>query len=279
MTDLDTSEVIMNNVVKSPEESDFPKMHLALVNKESNDQLSVAFVNPYTKEEFFDDLQFVMQIEGPAEFTGGGTIGCEGNNRLSSRLLKSQAVVSIHIQDPSEEVKVWAGWATGQNYVRLTPELMLSPMGEEESQEGTEKDVDANVIKELESEKIKGPDMTKYVDKLHKKLANHHQEVVEKLKKKPKGEPKHGARIHDRKARNARRGDNQGQKEDDDDDDGEMARGRKNKSFRQKYDSNAFASGLDFRRHIMASVFLLLAMGYILVVSGRRRTVKGRRDL
>lgn len=278
MTDLDTSEVIMNNVVRSPEESDFPKMHLALVNKESNDQLSVAFVNPYSKEEFFDDLQFVMQIEGPAEFTGGGTIGCEGNNRLSARLLESQAVVSIHIQDPSEEVKVWAGWATGQNYVRLTPELLLSPMGEEESQEGTEKDVDANVIKELESEIIKGEDMTKYMEKLKTKLVN---QKVEKLKKKPKGEPKHGARIHDRKARNARRGDNQGQKEDDDDDNDdhdEMTRG-KNKSFRQKYDSDAFASALDFRRHMMASVFLLLAIGYILVVSGRRRTVKGRRDL
>lgn len=137
MTDLDTSEVIMNNMVRSAEDSDFPKMHLAVLIDDnhmespyhySSEDLTIVFVNPYTHDEFPDDLQFVIQLEGEgAEFVGGGSIGCEDNHRVSARLRDDGGLVALQIHDTSASFKMWAGWATGQNAVRLTPPLLLEP--------------------------------------------------------------------------------------------------------------------------------------------------------
>ena len=100
MTDLSTEEVIMNNEVKSPEESDFPKMHLVVLDSNSNHlespyrydpslsslEIHIKFVNPYPSSEFSElaDLQFVMEVEGNAQFIDGGAIGCDGNIRVRS---------------------------------------------------------------------------------------------------------------------------------------------------------------------------------------------------
>lgn len=137
MTELDTSEVIMNSVVKAAEESDFPKMHLVVIEDDNNmespfhytpseEQFTIAFVNPYSKDEFREDIQFVMDVEGPAEFVGGGAIGCEGNKRVAARLFNG-GQVQLKLLDPTASLRIWAGWATGHEAVRLTPNLLLEP--------------------------------------------------------------------------------------------------------------------------------------------------------
>ncbi len=164
MTDLSTDEVIMNEEVKPPEESDFPKMHLAVLDDNENPiektifeydpsakMIQIAFVNPYTTDEFQDDLQFVVEIEGPtedsraAEFVSGEAIGCENNRRASGRLLSNQAAVILQINDPTAKLRLWGGWATGHNAVRLTPDLILEP-GQQ-----TKEEVEQS-IEELEEE-------------------------------------------------------------------------------------------------------------------------------
>lgn len=154
MTELDTSEVIMNSVVKAPEDSDFPKMHLAMVDGDESAHaetpivyqpdagtttatLTIAFVNPYSTDEFPEknDLQFVIQLEDSSggapgvsgEFVDGGTIGCEGNQRVSARYRDDKGRVQLQIHDTSASFKMWAGWATGQSAVRLTPTMILEP--------------------------------------------------------------------------------------------------------------------------------------------------------
>ena len=142
MTDLSIEEVIMNNEVKSPEESDFPNMHLVVLDANENHMetpyhydpssfsssgsidINIAFVNPYSIQEFREDLQFVMEVEGPAEFIDGGAIGCEGNIRISG--YNNDAVV-LKVNDPTAKLKVWGGWATGHSSVRLIPDLILEP--------------------------------------------------------------------------------------------------------------------------------------------------------
>ena len=158
MTDLSTDEVIMNEEVLPPEESDFPEMHLAVLDQNENavqgttveydpfaKTIQIAFVNPYSKSEFRDDLQFVVEIEGPtedsraAEFVTAESIGCDNNRRASGRLLSNQAAMVLQINDPTAKLRLWGGWATGHNAVRLTPDLILEPgQTKEEAEESIE---------------------------------------------------------------------------------------------------------------------------------------------
>jgi hypothetical protein len=159
MTDLSTDEVIMNNEVKAAADSDFPKMHLVVidsVNKNymespyhySSQELTIAFVNPYTPEEFSEDIQFVMEVDGPASFIEGGTIGCENDKRVAARWMDDDGKVVLKIHDMSAKLRVWAGWATGQNPVRLTPELNLEPASVPTKQKEEEEDTKATERKE-----------------------------------------------------------------------------------------------------------------------------------
>jgi hypothetical protein len=173
MTDLSIEEVIMNNEVKSPEESDFPKMHLVVLDANENHMetpyhydpsslsssssgsinINIAFLNPYSIKEFRDDLQFVMEVEGPAEFIDGGAIGCEGNIRISG--YNNDAVV-LKVNDPTAKLRVWGGWATGHSSVRLTPDLILEPgviISSTTTTNGEEK------IKKEEMEKEENPEI------------------------------------------------------------------------------------------------------------------------
>ena len=167
MTDLSTDEIIMNNEVKLPEESDYPKMHLVVLDDDDNHvespykyhssslsdssssptELKLAFVNPYKDTDEgrdLGDIQFVMEIgvvggsnEGggeeeespssPASFIDGGAIGCDGNKRVSASLRDYDGHVKLRINDPTSNIRVWAGWATGQESVRLVPDLILEP--------------------------------------------------------------------------------------------------------------------------------------------------------
>jgi hypothetical protein len=157
MTDLSTDEIIMNNEVKLPEESDFPKMHLVVLDEDDNHlespfkyhpstetELKLAFVNPYKDTDEgreLGDIQFVMEVgvvgaageeedgeaPSPASFINGGAIGCDGNKRVSASLRDYDGHVKLRINDPASRIRIWAGWATGQESVRLVPDLILEP--------------------------------------------------------------------------------------------------------------------------------------------------------
>ena len=192
MTELDTSEVIMNGVVKAAEASDFPQVHLAVLLGENYEEihhespfvyrpdpgtstasLTIAFVNPYSLDDFPEknDLQFIIQLEDSsggapgvsASFVGGGSIGCEGNQRVSARYRDNDGQVQLQIHDVSASLKMWAGWATGQHAVQLTPTLVLEPgledgdpiQGNEVTPE--EKQTTEGAEEERDIEKKKGP--------------------------------------------------------------------------------------------------------------------------
>jgi len=175
MMELATDEVIMNEEVKPPEESDFPRMHLAVLDENDKPiesatykydptvtKIKIAFVNPYTTSEFNEDLQYVIDVEGPtedsraAEFVAGGSVGCDNNKRVAGRLLTSQSAVELQINDPTAKLKLWAGWATGHNAVRLVPDLILEPQEAgspaEKKDEGLSIEEQEEAIQELEEE-------------------------------------------------------------------------------------------------------------------------------
>ena len=205
MTELSTDEVIMNEEVKPPEQSDFPKMYLAVLDKsdtpiDSNrfqydptvPTMNIAFVNPYSSSEFNEDLQFVMEIEGPtedskaAEFVDGGLIGCDHNKRVSNNLVYSQASVVLQINDPTATLRIWAGWATGHNAVRLVHDLVLEPgQAKEQAKEKEEQPLSReeeeeeleNLEEELAEEEFRNTDKEKLLreeqeEKLEKLLNN-----------------------------------------------------------------------------------------------------------
>jgi hypothetical protein len=327
MTELDTSEVIMNNVVKAPEESDFPNMHLAVVADDDNNDnnmiespyhysseiVRIAFVNPYSKDEFDDDLQYVMEVDGPAEFIGGGAIGCDGNRRASARLMDSSQL-TLKIFDTSSTLRVWGGWATGHNAVRLTENLMLKPR---QGREGVTPENDQRDKRNKPAEDgtlNRTPDKDPNLDII---------EATKTIKHKPKGAPlidveeimredrkekrqaghmkmrkdvaNHGGKIKAKEATEMRPqkmkpSDN---KLNSDKFDaikqkhfeklksihGHFSQPKdKKKSFREHYDSDEFADQFHMQSYIFACIFFILTMGYTVLAPGRRR-VKGRRDL
>ena len=179
--------VIMNYEVKSAEDSDFPRMHLVVVDDKSGNHVespyhyirtdnveptvvSIAFDNPYAPAEFNADVQFVMEVQpldgndsNPgAEFVGGGAIGCEHNKRVSARLRDSNGIVKLQINDPTSHLKVLAGWATGHEAVRLTHPLILQPVPENDQQIAANKeDVTADnkiVESDIDEKDLQGDD-------------------------------------------------------------------------------------------------------------------------
>jgi hypothetical protein len=347
----------MNNIVKAPEESDFPKMHLAVVDGDNHmespyhyhskeKELNIAFVNPYTKEEFEDDVQFVLEVDGPAEFIDGG---CEGNRRIAARLFKTTKII-LKIHDPSATLKVWGGWATGQGPVQLTNNLILEPHSNTTAEGNGDSVGDAEVLA-AEIGKVQGNDTAIQADEVvnsepgnpelvdegdAEKIIVNAEPLVEeeddpsgkkdeiektkKFKNKPKGTPAassksdrklighkkegHQPRKHALKMEREERQqeiDNLKEKIKDmhpikkvshvhnaikemkdtlkDKYDFNGGAEMKKKSFREKYESDSFADQLDMKRHIVACIFFAIAMGYIMFFHGRRRGVKGRRDL
>jgi len=212
MTDLSIEEVMMNNEVKSPEESDFPKIHLVALDENKNyidspyhydpsssssSGINIKFVNPYSIQEFPDDLYFVMEVEGPAEFIEGGTIGCDLNIRLSARLDDNDGVVILKVNDPTAKIRVWGGWATGQNSVRLTPDLILEP-GHISSTKDNKEEVEEKTIgvdsdnaeinkqkKEEEEEIIRGNDNIRVGDESEKEIQQQKERILPEEYKTP----------------------------------------------------------------------------------------------
>jgi hypothetical protein len=209
MTDLSTEEVIMNSFVKSETESDFPRMHLTVVESGNNHMespyhfpptisspLTIAFINPYTKDEFNDDIQFVMEVEGLAEFVSGGALGCENNKRVSSRLIQG-GKVELQINDPSKPLRVWAGWACGHQAVRLTPSLLLEPAATAAAAKIPEKDQDEGERKGKKS--LSRSDDAK--ERMHRPVKGHVKNAPEELEevKEPDKKMKDDRKSHHQK--------------------------------------------------------------------------------
>ncbi|KAL3925120.1 MAG: hypothetical protein SGILL_000625 [Bacillariaceae sp.] len=124
------------------------------VSEDGSTEIKIAFVNPYSTQEFNEDIQFVMEVghvaeqaedapPPPASFVEGGTVGCEHDKRVAARYTDRQGQVVLRIEDSTVPLKVWAGWATGQNPVRLTPDLIIMPKMKE-TEEGDTQDASAD---------------------------------------------------------------------------------------------------------------------------------------
>ena len=305
MTELDTSEVIMNNVVKSADESAFPKIHLAAVDNDNHvespyhykdTEVNIAFVIPYSTSEFNEDVQFVMEVDGPAEFVDGGTIGCDGNKRVSSRLRDSEQV-TLQIRDPMATLKVLAGWATGHSAVTLTPYLVLEPhLGDDEPSRNLDEEI---VEEESEVEKLKGhkKERSKKLPKGLKlgQIGNHMDMIKQKvkgkdhvdmMKQKMKDSLEYNKRIQDT-AKKFQKWQKRGlstEEPEEDDEELEIMDSRRNigkgrgQPFRRSYDSDDFASRLDMSSYLFGCAFFILSIGSIIISMGKIRD-KGRRDL
>ena len=153
MTDLSTDEVIMNSQVVSATDSSHPKVHLALASEQPNDEANLRvedstkiYVTPppppndkvvlidlrLNTEDYADlkDVQFVVDVESGSE-DGESTSSaslingqCDDNKRVAARG-HDTVTLKLSTDDAiaTEPVRVWAGWATGHEAVRLTPVL------------------------------------------------------------------------------------------------------------------------------------------------------------
>lgn len=120
MTELDETEVIMNNQVVPFKDSTDKSMYIDLTS--NNDKIEVGstvtlvFRNPKSRP----DVMYVM------EATSGGTFAdgkCDNAKRVGG---KSTAVSFAHsLVIHSLPVYVWGGWATGHEAVQLTDRLVL----------------------------------------------------------------------------------------------------------------------------------------------------------
>ncbi|CAB9498687.1 expressed unknown protein [Seminavis robusta] len=132
MTDLDTTEVIMNNQVVASEDSDHPNVHLEIVQQQGA-MVELKLIVP----EELQDVQFVVDILYPeedvvvvkAKLVHGQ---CDHDKRVAAR---SGDTVTLQFWSDDQCVSVVAGWATGHEAVRLTPVLQVCPQAGEQQQE------------------------------------------------------------------------------------------------------------------------------------------------
>lgn len=130
MTDLDTSEVMMNHAVVSAEESDDLNIHVYVVGSDDRDTI----LKTYPVDQFPVTLdlqvitkpnpnvfpstsayQYAIEVAGKAYFPRGA---CEGKKRAAGSLTETIRVV---VEEPG--ATVWAAWASAYEMVRLTPVL------------------------------------------------------------------------------------------------------------------------------------------------------------
>ncbi len=141
MTELDTSEIIMNNKVVAVSESDFPKMRLGLVHeKEPSSVIEVDYnrslpfacwirlSNPYDE---FSTIEYVVETKSTssknsATFAEVG--GCENNRRAAGKTGPNDLGIFFRIEewpDSEGEFHVLGGWASGHEKVRLLEPLIF----------------------------------------------------------------------------------------------------------------------------------------------------------
>ena len=324
----------MNNVVKSPEESDFPKMHLEIVpgnsprkSEDGSTEIKIAFVNPYSTQEFNEDIQFIMEVGlvaekesedasvPPASFVEGGTIGCEHNKRVAARYMDRQGQVVLRIDDNTVPLKVWAGWATGQNPVRLTPDLILEPKLTSTESDSRIEDSANNPADKLPVKPIKQmlPNLQKDVPEelgnLKDERPGHHntkQKISHTLKHKTENDNRAmniAESIKRRQleldlktdAKQKRRIEHEEEEDSKRDDDNSRAAAAELKRKRQESDARmkshrskleaqlrknfgSSSDDFDMTRHLVGCGFFVVCIGGFLCFFGKKKE-KGRRDL
>jgi hypothetical protein len=148
MLELTTEEVIMNQAVVAYEESSRKDLYVAVVGDDGtlsgqggrislNDSLSapimftLKLINP---GEDIPDLQYAIETTEGATFKGGG---CDGRRSLGR--LRDDLGLELTIHAPDKEIRVWAGWATKHEAVKLTDELVFTPVTVQEAAKPKEK--------------------------------------------------------------------------------------------------------------------------------------------
>jgi hypothetical protein len=131
--DLDTSEVIMNQLVVSAEHSDDPHMHIAVqghvpddnrrivVSDDSSSLPQSMTLQVVTSTPHIQDYQFIVEVDPEyGHFVNGG---CDDHRRIAGRNKDSVTLVVTR-----SGATVWAGWSMGHEAVRLTPALTFITM-------------------------------------------------------------------------------------------------------------------------------------------------------
>jgi hypothetical protein len=127
--ELDTDEIIMNYDVLPPEQAKVPGVEI--MGRESGTDEWIRESLTFEKEQSFqlrlhvpDDslqnVQYVMEVSAGARFVPANM--CEGRRTHAAR---HDTPVTLQVDGNSDEVVVWAGWATGHEAVSLTPKLIL----------------------------------------------------------------------------------------------------------------------------------------------------------
>ena len=119
MTELDETEVIMNNKVVPYAQSSDQSMYIDLRSTEPvtvGSTVKLVFRNPASRP----DVMYVIETSEGARFINGR---CDHDKRVGG---KAQTVAVVHsLIIDALPVHVWGGWATGHEAVQLTPVLTL----------------------------------------------------------------------------------------------------------------------------------------------------------
>jgi rRNA small subunit methyltransferase G len=119
MTELDETEVIMNNKVIPYAQSSDQSMYIDLRSTEPvtvGSTVNLVFRNPKSRP----DVMYVIEASEGARFVDGR---CDHEKRVGG---KAQTVAVVHsLIIDTLPVHVWGGWATGHEAVQLTPVLTL----------------------------------------------------------------------------------------------------------------------------------------------------------
>lgn len=136
MTDLDTSEVIMNSPVQAFEESEDPDVQLIVLSDDGEatplkspimlTSVPTSFLVKMVNPNDVALIQFAMDVVGPTGSAHWEQGGCDEKKRLtSSSLNKGHKLIFDRI--PDETIEVVAGWATSHEAVSLTNVLVFKP--------------------------------------------------------------------------------------------------------------------------------------------------------
>lgn len=135
--ELDSDEIIMNYDVLPPEDAKVPGVVLMSRSSGTDEWKSDSLT--FEGEETFhfrlevpdslkaQSVQYVVEASEGALFSPANM--CEGRRAHASR---HDTPVTLKVDANSDEVFVWAGWATGHEAVSLTEKMVLKRIGKSE---------------------------------------------------------------------------------------------------------------------------------------------------
>lgn len=279
MTDLSTDEVIMNSQVVAATESSHPRVHLMLAPEQPNSEAqlrvgddSILYVTPappptdkvvlidlQLNTNDYDDLrdvQFVVDVmDGNADEadTGRGRVrlingqcddqrrvAARGNDRVTVQLSTEGAATVAN----TDSIRVWAGWATGHEAVRLTPEWEIriaSPShgdDQETPSEAEDAKTDNNKVDKDDQEEPQASEKHKVRPSLNA-YQHHHRDGEIKHKAPPDTNGEDKTRRENSKSDHRKDTANHGHEKDDDGgDDDESKNHRKQRKPKPRHDDH-----------------------------------------